>query len=163
MAPLVTLPALLLWRPGKTRRKKEGKTVAYISQHAPRAIPPLPGTGGPSQGHRAPPDPRQDSTAGHQHRWSLFVPQQGLSSPPLHTPEIGVRSSVFTEIVAKSLKRRRGSSVFTPPGRGRSGRSSRNSPEPGGFQVCLPHSAYFYRNFIYSLLCGPIRQISPYL
>lgn len=68
--------------------EEEGKRVAYNSQHAlcvptpetttpsTPCAPPLPGTGSPSQGHRSAPVP-QHSTAGHLHRCSLFVPQQG--------------------------------------------------------------------------------------
>lgn len=157
-------------------RPAHGRPGDYNSQHAPRATPPLPGTGGPSQGHGAPSAPAPStpghphhSTAGHLHSWSLFVPQQGLSSPaPRCTPELGVCSSVFNEIVAKSPKRRlggSGSSVFTHRGCEGTGEAAGEPLSPGVSRcACLTVLIYSNsRNVIYSFLCGPIRQISTYL
>lgn len=164
--------------------------MAYISQHAlrmaalgtttpstPRArlrryrapgAPPKV-TEPPQPQPRAPPGHPHHSRAGHLHSWSLFVPQQGLSSPaPRRTPERGVCSSVFNEIVAKSPKRRRGgsgSSVFAHRGCEGTGEAA-GEPLSAGVSRCACLTVLIYsnsRNVIYSFLCGPIRQISTYL
>lgn len=149
------------WRMATLRISRGGgrETGAYISHHAfpedynsqraPR----------PSQGHRAPPEPAPSTP---------ITAQPGTCTGGVYSfhnkgsphPKVGVRSSVFTEIVAKSLKKGgSGSSVCTH------GRSSRTALSPGVSRcACLTVFIYRnYRNFIYSFLCGPIRQISPYL
>lgn len=94
---------------------------------------------------------------------------KGSAPPaPRRTPELGVCSSVFNEIVAKSPKRRlggSGSSVFTHRGCEGTGEAAGEPLSPGVSRcACLTVLIYSNsRNVIYSFLCGPIRQISTYL